>query len=258
MTGDDFDQIGDYQWDMAGGDLTDPPDILETHMPSLEPGPGWTIEGGPTVTPLTDDELREIEEQRRKATSWPNKVAANHRDRLFLADEHGQPILRGQQPCGSQHPYLAQVLDNNSEMAEFLAASFQNVPRLVQEVRRLREESIWVRKKLGLHEDTPFVDGNGPTLTGSMHVVCSHAHGYESYIVAYKCDDKQGEIARLTVERNELREQVKAEREACAQIAENLQCEPGVEMFRFVNREHVEVGRTIAIAIRSRASQETP
>jgi hypothetical protein len=86
---------------------------------------------------------------------------------------------------------------------EQMAAAFQTM----QQASKLGEEAAWVRKKLGLPEDTPFVSGNGPTLAGMMHVVCSHAHGYETYIKAYKCDDKQGEIARLTVEVAALREE---------------------------------------------------
>lgn len=75
----------------------------------------------------------------------------------------------------------------------------QQIDRLKAEVERLKKESAWVRKKLDLPEDTPFVSGNSDTLAGAMHVVCAHAHGYITYIEAYRCDDKQGEIARLTV-----------------------------------------------------------
>lgn len=66
--------------------------------------------------------------------------------------------------------------------------------------QRLQEEASWVRRKLALPEHTPLFTGGGTTLAGTLHVVCSHAHGYQTYIKAYKCNDKQGEIARLTVE----------------------------------------------------------
>lgn len=65
-------------------------------------------------------------------------------------------------------------------------------------------ERQWIRKKLNLAEDTPFVSGAGPSLAGEMHVVCSNAHGYQKYIVAHECDDKQGEIARQSVKIEEL------------------------------------------------------
>jgi hypothetical protein len=63
----------------------------------------------------------------------------------------------------------------------------------------------WIRRKLGLAPDTPMFHGGGPTIAGTLHVLCSDAHGMQAYIRAYKCDDKQGEIARLTVEVRELR-----------------------------------------------------
>ena len=82
----------------------------------------------------------------------------------------------------------------------------QYVQILVYEIERLKEEADWIRTKLNMPLDTPFVSGKGPTLAGAMHVVCSHAHGYETYITAFKCNDQQGEIARLTVENAKLKE----------------------------------------------------
>lgn len=82
------------------------------------------------------------------------------------------------------------------------------------ELARLREESLWIRKKLNLPADTPFVSGAGPTLAGSMHVVCDHAHGYMTYITAYRCNDKQGEIARLTVACKQKEDAIRAALEA--------------------------------------------
>jgi len=76
---------------------------------------------------------------------------------------------------------------------------------LKAENANLREEAAWIRRKLDLPEDAQFVSGDGKTVAGAMNVVCSAAHGYNTYIVAYKCNDKQGEIARLTVERDELK-----------------------------------------------------
>ena len=43
-----------------------------------------------------------------------------------------------------------------------------------------------------------------------MHVLESHAHGYETYVAAFKCDDKQGEIARQSVEIAECHEALAA------------------------------------------------
>lgn len=77
--------------------------------------------------------------------------------------------------------------------------SLDECVEVIAEIDRCREEAAWIRRKLGLPEDCGFVTGD-KTLAGEMHVVCSHAHGYVTYIEAFKCDDKQGEIARLTVE----------------------------------------------------------
>lgn len=69
--------------------------------------------------------------------------------------------------------------------------------------KTLAEEAAWIRRKLGLPEDCPFL-GGPPSVAGAMHVVCSNAHGYTTYIEAFRCDDKQGEIARLAVARDKL------------------------------------------------------
>ena len=87
--------------------------------------------------------------------------------------------------------------------------SMQASERLAREAAEkraaeLEKESKWVRVKLGIPEDTPFSSGDGETLCGTMHVVCSHAHGYDTYIVSNKCNDKQGEIARQAVRIAEL------------------------------------------------------
>lgn len=83
------------------------------------------------------------------------------------------------------------------------------IHRLEAELAGLREEALWIRRKLELPDDTEFLSGK-QSLAGQMHVVCSDAFGYRTYIKAYKCDDKQGEIARLTVRNAELVEVLEA------------------------------------------------
>lgn len=68
------------------------------------------------------------------------------------------------------------------------------------------EALAWIRRKLGLPADAQMFSGQ-TTIAGALHVLCSHAHGFDDYIRAHKCDDKQGEIARLTVQVRELEEQ---------------------------------------------------
>lgn len=89
------------------------------------------------------------------------------------------------------------------------------------EISMLKEEAAWIRRKLGLPEDTPMFSGSGKqdsafagppngvtTVAGTLHVVCSGHHGMQTYIKAFRCDDKQGEIARLTVDLAEAREKM--------------------------------------------------
>lgn len=66
------------------------------------------------------------------------------------------------------------------------------------------EALAWIRKKLGLPEDAQMTTGQD-TICGRLHVWDSHQHGYNAYITAYKCNDKQGEIARLTAALHEAR-----------------------------------------------------
>lgn len=69
-------------------------------------------------------------------------------------------------------------------------------------------ESAWVRMKLKLPPNASLQD-----VQGKMHVWDSRASGYMRYIDAHKCDDKQGEIARLSVANGALLDAV---RELCS------------------------------------------
>jgi hypothetical protein len=60
-------------------------------------------------------------------------------------------------------------------------------------------EAAWMREKLNLP-----ADAKTSKLQGAIHVVCYEAHSYDRYIKAHKCDDKQGEIARQSVQIAEL------------------------------------------------------
>lgn len=90
-------------------------------------------------------------------------------------------------------------------------------------------DARWIREKLKLPAGCPVTK-----VQGAMHVICSHADGYERYITAFKCDDKQGEIARLTVEVDLLRNALKE----LAGMADNTHGEPDWDEVR--NRCHDE------------------
>lgn len=69
------------------------------------------------------------------------------------------------------------------------------IQELTAELARLTHETQWVRKKIGVPESAIIGD-----VQGALHVLCSNAHGMTEYINAGKCDDKEGQIARQSVE----------------------------------------------------------
>lgn len=52
----------------------------------------------------------------------------------------------------------------------------------------------WILKKWDIPEDATEIQ-----ILGAMNVAHSDAHGFRTYIVSHRCEDKQGEIARQTV-----------------------------------------------------------
>lgn len=71
------------------------------------------------------------------------------------------------------------------------------------------EESLaWIRKKIGVPEDAKMFSGK-ETIAGQLHVIFDHHQGYMNYITSYKCNDKQGEIARQSVRISELERELK-------------------------------------------------
>ncbi len=88
-------------------------------------------------------------------------------------------------------------------------------PAALDEIERLRpfEESFkWVLHKIRTTWNgyKPPTDGRNDDndVKGSMQVLVAHAHGYEAYIAAFKCDDKEGEIGRQHVEIERLQKEV--------------------------------------------------
>lgn len=87
--------------------------------------------------------------------------------------------------------------------------------RAINEIEHLRHKANgfdWVLTKIRKHWPgyRPPTDGRGDVqdAQGSMHVLVAHAHGYEAYIAAHKCEDKQGEIARLAARVKELEQEI--------------------------------------------------
>jgi hypothetical protein len=78
-----------------------------------------------------------------------------------------------------------------------------------QENAELAKEAAWIRNKLGLPVDVKLLSGD-ITLAGTMHNIVHQANGYVRYIEAFKCDDKQGEIARQSVRIAEQEQQIQS------------------------------------------------
>ena len=120
------------------------------------------------------------------------------------------------------------LMDDNLKLIE-------DVAKLKEQITEANKERAWVRRKLELPEGTGFLSGD-VTLAGTMHCVWSGYKGYHNYILAEKCDDKMGEIARQSVEIESLKEQV-------AQL-------------ELVKDEHDERGIDIDILVRNLNSAE--
>lgn len=104
-------------------------------------------------------------------------------------------------------------------LEECFRAMDRKVKELEAQIETSNSERAWIRQKLGLPEDSPFLSGECNTLAAAMHVVCAYAQGYERYVASHKCDDKEGQIARLTVALSEATEQANKAKELEAQLA---------------------------------------
>lgn len=101
---------------------------------------------------ITEEELKAIEQRAAAATQGPWRVVRNG-----LGGSCGvEPVADG---CGSLHhrrsgPWEPPVVDPDDE---FIAAAREDVPRLVAEVRRLREAVEWERAGV-----SPLPESNAP------------------------------------------------------------------------------------------------
>ncbi|MGH9931017.1 MAG: hypothetical protein ACREA9_17555 [Pyrinomonadaceae bacterium] len=110
------------------------------------------------------------------------------------------------------------------------AANWNAIVVLRAELAEAKESLAWIRKKIGVPEDAQMFTGKD-TIAGQLHVIRSHSDGYMKYITAYKCNDKQGEIARQSVRITELESELA---EAKQQI--------DAEMELLKAREHIAEG----------------
>lgn len=86
-------------------------------------------------------------------------------------------------------------MTETAKIHETAAHAAEPALQVIDELEAMREECAWIRRKLDLPPNATRFD-----VYGRMHVWDSHQHGYLAYIAAYKCNHKQGEIARLSAE----------------------------------------------------------
>lgn len=89
-----------------------------------------------------------------------------------------------------------QELENNNQ--SYLSSAV-TAARL--DFKKVEQDFCWVKAKLGLPRNASIQD-----IQGEMHILKHKSDGFTAYIESYKCDDKQGEIARLTKELEQCRE----------------------------------------------------
>ncbi len=121
-------------------------------------------------------------------------------DKAELADMYEKWLLDIGRVVGCQH------LDE--QLPNCVIAAFHGY-RDADELESQRYEARWIRAKLDLPEDCELLSGE-TSLAGTMHVLCSDAYGFREYIKSHKCDDKQGEIARLAAANKSLSDVLRA------------------------------------------------
>jgi hypothetical protein len=83
-----------------------------------------------------------------------------------------------------------------------------------------KETLGWVKNKIALTLNRPIE--TRPDVYGAMRVLCSERDGYDRYVKAYRCDDKQGMIANLSVALQQAINQLEALGQDCAALTATL------------------------------------
>jgi len=79
------------------------------------------------------------------------------------------------------------------------------------------EETLpWIKRKI--QSSTDLKAETNSQLYGAMHVLCADRHGMETYIKAYKCEEKQGLIVNLSRGLQEAVERLEANGENCEEL----------------------------------------
>lgn len=170
----------------------------------------------------TAGETRRIRKNPRSSWSirWRNRDferRALDTTRRRQPSQHADAICRLKPMTENINHFAKQLLETNwcpSAIPEIMrrgAEEIKNLERILIEIAKSRDDDLprlvefrdWIRRKLRLAPEATDHD-----IYGQMNVTCSHSFGYETYIVAHKCDDKQGEIARLNATLDSIRQKL--------------------------------------------------
>lgn len=118
-----------------------------------------------------------------------------NRDRLVaLLDEKDQLLKATLASAEAAEATCSEIAERCEEKQQENDELKDQITPLTERIAELEGDAQWVRRRLGKDDDLTFLE-----LCGELHVLTSHAAGYNKYITSYKCDDKQGEIARQHV-----------------------------------------------------------
>ena len=104
--------------------------------------------------------------------------------------------------------------------------AYEDIPAAMHNAQvwaEAQEALAWIRVKIGVPPDAQMFKGE-KTIAGQLHVICSHSDGYMKYITSYKCNDKQGEIARQSVRIAELETEKRALEQRCQAQYVGMKC----------------------------------
>lgn len=101
-----------------------------------------------------------------------------------------------------------------------------NCEAMAKRAEAAEQQLEWIKHKIrtGWSGYRKTHDEESLDIKASMHVLASHAHGYEAYIAAGKCEEPAGEIARLGVRA----EQLQRDNEKLAAVVREVAKEQGV------------------------------
>ena len=160
--------------------------------------------------PPTPDELHDLFAELAKLERENVKELNEHIATLTARDDFMRDafrLLRGEDPPVKERcldVLLAAFKTRDAQWQKKWATEVDKVISGTERIAELERGIAWIRVKLELAEDVPFNrKGVGPTIYGSMHVVCAQSKSFVNYCAEHKA--KEAELAKLRAENGDLR-----------------------------------------------------